>query len=69
MSSRLPRDEALEKEDRIDEMKIGIYIKKQKKKKSTRPAPAANTAGPCPTICQQLLTGRDRSIKVEPASA
>ena len=46
MSGRLPTDKALEKEDRIDEMK-----KKKKKKKPARPAPAASTAGPCPTIC------------------
>ena len=26
--------------------------KKYKKKQPTRPAPAASTAGPCPTICQ-----------------
>ena len=37
-------DEALENEDRIDDMK------KKKKKKNTRPAPAASTAGHCPTI-------------------
>ena len=41
----LPRNEALEKENRIDEMK---KIKTQ----PTSPAPAASTAGPCPTICQ-----------------
>ena len=50
MSSRLPRDGALEKEDRIDEMK--------KKKKTHRPAPAASTVGPCPTICQNSRTSR-----------
>ena len=71
MSNHLPRDETLEKEDRIDEMK-----KKQKnnnnktnkknqktttttkKKQPTRPAPAASTAGPCPTICQSSRTPR-----------
>ena len=46
MSRRLQRDEALEKEDRIDEMKKII------KKKPTHPAPAASIAGPCPTICK-----------------
>ena len=50
MSSRFARDEALEKENRIDEMK-------KKKKQPTRPAPAASTAGPCPTICK-VVVGR-----------
>ena len=49
MSSRLLRDEALEKEDRIDEMK--------NKEQSNRPAPATSTAGPCPTICQNRRPG------------
>ena len=48
MSNHLPTDEALEKEDRIDDMRK----KKKKKKQPTHPAPAASTAGPCPTICQ-----------------
>ena len=52
MSSRLPKDEALEKEDRIDEM----TKKKEEKKKPTRPAHAAITAGSRPTIC--ILIGR-----------
>ena len=52
MSSSLPTDEALEKEDRIEEMKK----EQNKKKKPTRPAPAASTAGPCPTICQSSRT-------------
>ena len=51
MSSRLPRDETVEKEDRIDEMKKKQQQKK-KKKQPTCPAPAASTAGPCPTIFQ-----------------
>ena len=41
MFSRLPRDAALEKEDRTDEMK------KIKNETLTRPLPAASTAGPC----------------------
>ena len=53
MSSRLPTDEALEKEDRIDEMK-----QNNKKKQPIHPAPAASTAGPCPTICQSSRTPR-----------
>ena len=52
MSSRLLRDEALEKEDRKDEMK------NKNIKQSTRPAPAASTAGPWPTICQSSKTPR-----------
>ena len=46
MSSHLPRDGALEKEryDRPEE--------KKKKKQPTHPAPAASTAGSCPTICK-----------------
>ena len=48
MSSRLPTDEALEKEDRIDEM--------TRKKKPIRPAPAASTAGPCPSVFQSSRT-------------
>ena len=43
MSSRLPTDEALEKEDRIDEMKNKTI---KKKKKNIHPAPAASTATP-----------------------
>ena len=50
MSSHFPRDEALEKEDMIDK------IKKIIKKQPTCPAPAASTAGPCPTICQSSRT-------------
>ena len=41
MFSRFPRDEALEKEDKIDEMK-----KKIKKKQPTHIVPAASIAGP-----------------------
>ena len=40
MFSRFPRDEALEKEDKIDEMK------KKNKKQPTHPVPAASTTGP-----------------------
>ena len=60
MSSRLPRDEALEKEDRIDEMKkkTKTKTKKKKKKQPTCHALAASTAGPCPTICQSSRTPR-----------
>ena len=43
MFSHLPTKEALEKEERIDEMK------KIFKKQPTRPASAASTAGPRPT--------------------
>ena len=46
LSSRLQRNEAFGKEDRIDEVE----------KKPTRPAPAASTVGPCPTICQSSST-------------
>ena len=53
MSSRLQRDEALEKEDRIDEMKT---ITTTTKKQPTHTAPAASTAGTCPTICQSSRT-------------
>ena len=71
MSSRLRKDEALEKEERTDEMKKNKKKKKQqqqqqkknkkkkkKKKQHTRPAPAASTAVPCPTICQSSRTPR-----------
>ena len=82
MSSRLPTDEALEKEDRIDEIKKQQQKTKKQKKKKTKQkqkknnkkkkkhspsiphllqaqqAPAASTAGPCPTICQSSRTIR-----------
>ena len=56
MSSCLQTDEAVEKEDRIDEMKKTTTTKtnnktkqkKQQKKQPTRPAPAASTAGALP---------------------
>ena len=52
-------EEALENEDRIDELKKKyIYKKKKKKKQPTCPVPAANIAGPCPTICQSSRTLR-----------
>ena len=51
MSSRLQRDEAIEKEDRIDEIK-------KKNNQPTHPAPSACTAGPCSTICQSSRTPR-----------
>ena len=38
MSKRLPRDEALEKEDRIDEMKKQQQEKKKEKKKTAHPS-------------------------------
>ena len=62
MSSRLPKDEALEKEDMIDEMTKKNNKKKTKQKKNnnqkqlTRPAPAASTAGPYPTVFQSNRT-------------
>ena len=62
MSSRLPRDEALGKEDRINEIKkkkTGKKKQKTKKNQPIRPAPAASTAGSCPIICQSSRMPRD----------
>ena len=67
MSSRLPRDKALEKESKKisndqelswDKRDEKTKQNKTKKKKQPRPAPAASTAGPCPTICQSSRTPR-----------
>ena len=49
-SDRATAPGALEKEDRIDEIK--------KKEQPTRPAPDASTAGPCPIIGQNSRTPR-----------
>ena len=52
MSSRIPTDEALEKEDRIDEIK-----KKQTKKKSL-PVPRLLQAQQAPTLPYVKVVGR-----------
>ena len=53
MSSRLPRDEALEKEDRIDEMK-----KKKEKKKNSPPVPHLLQAQQIPVLPYAKVVGR-----------
>ena len=52
MSSRLPRDEALEKEDRIDEMKKKKNKKKTKKKKQPIPHLLQVQQAPAIPLCQ-----------------
>ena len=52
MSSRLPRDEALEKEDRIDEMK------KKKEKKNSSPVPHLLQAQQIPVLPYAKVVGR-----------
>ena len=52
MSSHLQRDEALEKEERIDEMK------KQKKKKKSTPVPHLLQAQQAPALPYAKVVGR-----------
>ena len=57
MYRRLPRDEALEKEDRIDEMKKNKLNKKKKKKKKT-PVPHLLLAQQAPALPYAKVVGR-----------
>ena len=52
MSSRLPRDEALEKEDRIDEMK-----KQQQQQKNSPPVPHLLQAQQAPALPYAKVVG------------
>ena len=70
MSSRLPTDEALEKEDRIDEMK---KKEKKKNKKTNPPVPHLLQAQqapalPCAKVVGRLGTGRYPAPSPDPTT-